>query len=337
MLDQANHLRRLVRRCTSQEVSPARLCPHLIVVASGKGGVGTTTIAVSLAAAMASRRLRTVLVDADLYGGDAAILCGLEPSYSLADLLAGRRTIREVLQPGPGGVDVVPGVWGLERLPDYPAAAGQHLLGEFEALDGHVDLLLLDGGKGPSRVVRQVWQAADLMLVLTTPETSSIVNTYALIKRLVEDIPAVPIHLLVNLAPTAEVAEDVGRRLAEACRRLLGIRLTCAGYVPADPHVAEAAAAEEPLVIAAPGCEAARYLGRLADALAASLGGRNLATQHPKGRNPNSLGKPAANVVDSRTQETVKSQKNGKKIQPCAVHNRLQLSILDRRRAVKLA
>jgi len=313
MHDQANHLRRLVRRCSSQQASASGRRPRLIVVASGKGGAGTTTLAVNLAVAMERHRLRTVLVDADLQGGDAAILCGLEQRYSLADVLDARRTIREVLQPGPGAVRVVPGVWGRERLPDYPAVVGKRLLAEFEGLAGHADLLLLDGGKGPDRAIQQLWHAADLMLALTTPETSSIINTYALIKMLAEDYPAVPIHLLVNLAPTAEVAEDVWRRLAEACRRFLAIQLTSAGHLPGDPHVAGAAAAGKPFVIAAPGCAASQRLSRLAGTLAASLADRNPAARHFRARNPDQRGRPPQNVKDTETRETTKSQKKGKK------------------------
>jgi len=322
MHDQANRLRRLVRRCSSQQASASGRRPRLVVVASGKGGTGTTTIAVNLAVAMERHRLRTVLVDADLQGGDAAILCGLEQRYSLADVLDARRTIREVLQPGPGAVQVVPGVWGRERLPDYPAAVGKRLLAEFEGLAGHADLLLLDGGKSPNRAIQQSWQAADLMLVLTTPETSSIINTYALIKMLAEDYPAVPIHLVVNLAPTAEVAEDVGHRLAEACRRFLAVQLTSAGHLPADPHIAGAAAAGKPFVIAAPRCRATRHLGRLAGTLAASLADRNPAAPHFRARNADQRGEPPQNAIDSETPETAKSQKNGKMIQPLAVDNR---------------
>jgi len=284
MHDQANHLRRLVRRFASQDASASRLRPNLIVVAGGKGGVGTTTVAVNLAVAMAGIGLRTVLVDADFYGGDAAILCGLEPHhYNIADVLASRRTIHEVLQPGPGAVQVVPGVWGSQELSDDPAAAGKRLLAELQALNPHADLLLLDGGTGSNRVMRQCWPVADLMLVLTTPETSSIVKTYALIKLLAEDTPAVPIHVLVNLAPTPDAAEDVGGRLAEASRRFLATQLHWAGYLPVDPHVAQAAAGE-PFVMAAPTCSAARHLGRLADALVASLAGgdrANLVSEQP--------------------------------------------------------
>jgi flagellar biosynthesis protein FlhG len=277
MHDQANHLRRLVRRCASQHASASRPRPNLIVVASGKGGVGTTTVAVNLAVATAGIGLRTVLVDADLYGGNAAILCGLEQHDSIADVLASRRTIHEVLQPGPGAIQIVPGVWGSQGVPDDPAAAGRRLVAELQALDPHADLLLLDGGTSPHPVIRQCWPVADLMLLLTTPETPSIINTYALIKMLVEDTPAVPIHVLVNLAPTPDAAEDVGGRLAKASRRFLATQLHWAGYLPVDPHVAAAAAAGKPFVMAAPACRAARHLGRLAGALAASLADGNRA------------------------------------------------------------
>lgn len=312
MLDQANHLRRLARRCASQEASVVGRRPHLIVVASGKGGVGTTTIAVNLAVAMAGHRLRTVLVDADLQGGDAAILCGLDPKYSLADVLDDRRTIHEVLQPGPRAIRVAPGDWRVQRPSDCRAAAGKCLMGELEGLAGDADLLLLDGGTSPDRATQPTWQAADLILVLTTPETSSVINSFALIKMLAEGNPAVQIHLLVNLASRAEVAHDVQRRLAEACRRFLGIHLTSAGHLGVDSQVAEAGARGEPFVIASPGCGATRHLQRLAAALAASLAGRNTAREHFNAPDTEPCGKPQAAVVSSLTQETPKSRKNGK-------------------------
>lgn len=312
MHDQANHLRRLVRHCAPGEDSASPRRPNLIVVASGKGGAGTTTMAVNLAVAMADLRLRTVLVDADLQGGDAALLCGVEQRYSLADVLTARRTIHEVLQPGPGAVRVVPGLWGLDKLPDCPADAGKRLLAELKHLAEDADLLILDGGKGPNRTIQQVYQAADLALILTTPENSSIINTYALIKMLAEENRAVPVHLLVNLAPTADVAEDIGRRMGEACRRFMGIQLTLAGHLPPDPLAAAAAAAGEPFVIGAPGCRAARHVARLAEALAASLPENNAVGPHFRTPDRDHRGKPRANAEHTEIQEIVTIQKKGK-------------------------
>ena len=126
MRDQADELRELVRRRIADDTAwhasnerslaanagerrPSRL--RKIVVSAGKGGVGTTTFAVNLAVSLGRLGCRTVLVDADLSGADATWLCGLQPLESLADVLSGRRTLDEVLQPGPGGIQVAPGVW----------------------------------------------------------------------------------------------------------------------------------------------------------------------------------------------------------------------------------
>ena len=267
MHDQANHLRRLVRDCAPADASAAPERPGLAVVASGKGGVGTTTIAVNLSIAAARTGLRTVLVDADQDGGDAAILCGLEERYTIADVLSGRRTVSEVLQLGPGAVRVLPGVWGLERLSDHPASAGQRLLGQLNGLGTSADLVVFDAGNGPSKIMRPLWQAADLILMVTTAEVPSIIDTYASIKALAARENAGQIRSLVNRAPSVEVARGVQRRLALACRRFLGVHLQTAGHVPDEPRAAEAGA---PFVIAAPDCDAAKQIQRLAQALAAA-------------------------------------------------------------------
>lgn len=269
MYDQANDLRRLVGHCAAPKTPARRPHPSLAFITSGKGGVGTTTIAVNLAVALARVGLRTVLVDADPCGGDAAVLCGLEEPYTLADVLAGHRIVPEVLQPGPGGVRVLPGAWGLERLPNYPPAAGSRLLGQLEGLGAEADLVVLDAGNGPNRILQRFPRAARLILVVTTPETPSIIDTFAAISALTESDTIGPIHTLVNLAPTAQLAQDVQGRLARACSRFLGIQLQTAGHVPVDPQVATAAATAEPFVIAAPGCDAARHVDRLARKVAA--------------------------------------------------------------------
>ncbi len=240
MHDQANELRRLVGNCAPPDRPASGPRPTLVVVASGKGGVGTTTIAVSLAVAIARRRLRTVLLEADPNGGDLAILCGIEQRYTLADVLASRRTVCEVLQRGPGAIGVLSGTWGLESTAGWSATAGRRLLGELQQLGGQTDVLIVDAGSNPHAITRRFWQAADLILAVTTPATPSIVKTYASIKAAAGCDRSGPIHSLVNMAPTAEIARNVHGRLARACRRLLGIDLHSAGHVVVDPTAAAA-------------------------------------------------------------------------------------------------
>src|SRR6266404_6707380 len=177
MHDQANELRALARQWAA-EAKPAAGGPRKIVVSAGKGGVGTTTVAVNLAAALGRQGCRTVLVDADFSGADAAMLCGIESRDTIADVLSGRRSVHEVLQPGPGGIQVVPGIWSPGSIPDCSPAAQQRLLRELDHLGRHAEVIVLDAGSGLNHIVQRFWQAADELLVVTTVEAVSIMDAY---------------------------------------------------------------------------------------------------------------------------------------------------------------
>ena len=266
MRDQANHLRQLVRDCATP-LPAAQSRPGLAVVSGGKGGVGTTTVAVNLAVEMAQKGLRTVLVDANPNAGDVAALCRLEERYTLADVLSGRRTVREVLQPGPATVGVLPGVWGLERLSDFPDVAIERLLQGLFGLGEKTDLILLDAGNTPNGLMRRLWREADLNLIVTTPETLAILDTYAIIKVLCGDEKPDSLYTLVNQAASATEADGVHSRLAQACQRFLGIELHQAGRLPPDLAIAAAGRASEPFATAMPNCDARPDLDRLVTTL----------------------------------------------------------------------
>jgi len=240
----------------------------MIVATSGKGGVGTTTIAVNLAVALARCGNRTVLVDADPRGGNVALHCRLQDRFTVADVFSARRTVCESLQPGPGGIHVLPGAWGLQYPADYPPAAGERLLSQLQNLQSDADLVVVDVGSGPSGLRRRFLGAADVKLLVTTPETASVLDTYAAIKALAGSDKPHSIHTLVNLAGTAETAQRVQARLADACRRFLGIETIAAGRVPAEAQLAAAARAATPLVLGAAQTSAAREFYRLAKAIA---------------------------------------------------------------------
>ncbi len=268
MHDQANDLRDLARRCAGTEVPAPGRRPRTVVLSSGKGGVGTTTIAVQLAVAMARSGRRVALVDADPRGGDVALLCGIEEQHTLADVLAGRRTVAEVLQPGPGGVEVLPGVWGWDCRCDYPPAAGERLLGQLQTLGKRADVVVLDTGNGLGGMKRRFWQAADLRLVVTTTETAAILDTYASIKAMAGTRATSAIYTLVNLCPCGETGENVHARLAHACQRFLAFEPHPAGHIAADPEIAAAGRTRNPLMPAATEHDARTQFDRLAQMMA---------------------------------------------------------------------
>ncbi|HUY89839.1 MAG TPA: AAA family ATPase [Pirellulales bacterium] len=275
MPDQANRLR-LLMRAGGREAAlrPQAAAPQLIVVASGKGGVGTTTAAVNLAASLARDGRRTVLVDADLGRADATRLCRVDDVYTVADVLAGRRNVHETLVRGPAGVQVLPGAWASGAVTDCEPAAQQRLLDELARLGPHADYIVIDAGSSLDRVVRRFWQAADRVLMVTSPEATSVTNAYAAIKLLTASGRA-PIQTLVNLAESAAVAAEIGQRLARACRRFLGINVESGCYFPFDPLVAAAGRARTPFVLAHAAAPASEQLERLASRWTAAAGTQN--------------------------------------------------------------
>jgi flagellar biosynthesis protein FlhG len=244
--------------------------PQVIAVAGGKGGVGTTTIAVNLAIALARGGRATVLVDAHLEGADVANFCPVDERYTIHDLLAGTHSIHEVLCRGPGGVQLVPGGWETGRLVEWSPPAQERLIAMLRALHPHAKFVVLDIGSGRTRIERRFWHAADKVLLVATPDPNAITNAYAAIKVLAEGDPGLPIYSLINLAPTDEAA-DVHARLAQACQRFLGMRLLAAGHLQADSHVAAASRARLPFALAAPQSEATRMIEVAAERIAAPV------------------------------------------------------------------
>jgi flagellar biosynthesis protein FlhG len=265
--DQATDLRRLADSRRPRRAASSARRAGLIVLGSGKGGVGTTTVAVNLAVALARVGRRIALIDADPTGGDVATLCGLEPRHTLTDVLAGRRTICETLQPGPGKIRVLAGRWESAdaanvRLPTDPCLAD-----ELRDLGDEVDLCLIDVGNRPDRTTRLLCRCADLVLVVTTPQTASIVGAYALIRSLASTGQAPPIRCLVNRATTAWSAEEAQNRLARACRRMLGRKLQSAGHLPDDPRIGRSIDVGTRRPITTPSRQTNRTLKRLAKSL----------------------------------------------------------------------
>jgi flagellar biosynthesis protein FlhG len=252
MPDQAYDLRRLATRCTRAQSPRRGDRPALIAVTGGKGGVGSTTVALNLAATMARTGKRTLLVDADPRGGHLALLCGIEERHTLADVLAGRRTWQEATYAGPAGIGLIAG--RRVRIDVASSATAAHqLLEQLDRRSLSADLIVVDAGNAPDGIMPGICLHADAVLMVTTTDAASVVGAYAAIKALTRpshqggaDFPLchdpcglaapgdwhVRLHVLVNMAPATHVAQTAYNRLARTCRRMLGIEPRSAGHAP---------------------------------------------------------------------------------------------------------
>jgi flagellar biosynthesis protein FlhG len=212
----------------------------MLVVSGGRLGVGATTIAVQLAAALGQEAQRVVLVDADLYRADAAALAGVAGKLTLSDVIAGRRSIHEAIQIGPAGIQIVPG----SALPETRAAINDRsisrLLRQLRSLIPHADWLIVDAGSQPSELMAQLWGEAHTVMLVTSPDAVAVMDTYALVKTLLtrRSLARAP-ALVINKLRESESAADVHRRIDQSCRRFLGLAVEFAAAMPNDPAAAD--------------------------------------------------------------------------------------------------
>jgi flagellar biosynthesis protein FlhG len=241
----------------------------LLVVSGGKGGVGTTIVAANLAVALARQGRRAVWVDADFDHGGNAPLLGLGERGSVADVLAGRRGVHEVLERGPSGVQVLAGAWASGEVSDPSPIAQERFIRELKLLAPHADAVVIDAGSSRTPLARRLWQAASAVAVVATPDSTAVMNAYAAIKTLADAEKEPTVYTLVNLAGDSATADEVHARIAAACRRFLSVRAVAAGSVPPCDFAARASG--EHLLIFPTRSESARALDRAADTLWAHL------------------------------------------------------------------
>jgi flagellar biosynthesis protein FlhG len=232
MPDQAEKLRRMV----AEDASPATLAapaPPMIAVTGGKGGVGATTVAMNLAAALADRQRRVVLVDAARHHADLAELAGVHlcRGGTLSDVLAGKSSAADVLVPGPAGALLLADRWGAKSHSDFSSSAQQRLLDELDSLGELADIVIVDTGSGVSQWSQRFWQHAHRIIVPTTCDDVAVMDAYATIKLGSTSIQA-DVRLLVNQSASDRQTAEVERRLATACQRFLGRTVSALPSLP---------------------------------------------------------------------------------------------------------
>jgi len=253
LLDQATHLRQMARR-----VSAPRM--QTIAITSGKGGVGKTNLAVNLAVVLASMKRRVVLLDADMGLANDDILCNVQPRYNLAHVVAGQKTLAEVITPVPAGFSLVAGASGLSRMADLSETDRRRLMSELETLQEVADVLIIDTGAGIGRNVLAFTATADHVVVVTTPEPTAITDAYACLKVLVRCGTAATMSLMVNQARSRDEAKAVHERVSGVCRQFLKANVIFAGFVLADPAVQDSVRRRMPFVLAHPKSAAAQCM-----------------------------------------------------------------------------
>jgi flagellar biosynthesis protein FlhG len=209
----------------------------VVSVTSGKGGVGKTMTTINLAITAAGLGQRVLVLDGDLGLANIDVVLGLNPKSNLADVIDGHTKLKDIILPGPMGIDLIPSGSGITRLTRMTYIEKLHFVDEVLSLEKDYDLLLIDTGAGISDTVLHLNAIADKNIVVTTSEPHSITDAYAMIKVLAEQFDRKKPHLLVNMCPSALEADRVYQRISDVAAQYLAFKPSYLGFIPVDPQV----------------------------------------------------------------------------------------------------
>jgi flagellar biosynthesis protein FlhG len=242
---------------------------RVITVTSGKGGVGKSNIVVNLGLAFARMGQKVLMIDADLGLANLDILLGLNPRFTMHDLLSLRRSLSEVLVEGPEGIKILPASSGIPELADLDKHQKMFLLDELDEYSENVDVVLIDTGAGISRNVLFFNIAALERIVVANNEPTSITDAYALIKVLASKHGETHFKLLVNGLSKPQEGEMVYRTMMKVTERFLGkgISLEYLGVIPYDEAIPRAVLKQQPVLSLFPRAKVSQCFTSLAKRL----------------------------------------------------------------------
>jgi flagellar biosynthesis protein FlhG len=240
---------------------------EVIGIASGKGGVGKTTVSVNLAVSLVNQGHKVMLFDADLGLANAQLALGCRPTLNFSHVLAGSHSLNDVIVTSPEGVMLVPGASGVQRMASLSRADIGQIIGLFSELKQDIDYLIIDAAAGIAESVMLLMAAAQRRFIVVRDEPSSIADAYGAIKVLIRDHDLDQIYLIPNMVSSQSAGRVLYQRISEVCGRFLGRTVRHLHSIEADEHIAQAHRHHRSVLEHAPTSPASRDFRLLAEAL----------------------------------------------------------------------
>jgi flagellar biosynthesis protein FlhG len=250
---------------------------RIIAVTSGKGGVGKTFVSANLAAALTRRGQRVLVLDADLGLANLDVVLNLHPKITLHDVFTGKATLENAIIKAPGGFSVILAGSGMVEYSRLTPDVRQQFLEVIQTIAPRFDVILLDTGAGISDVVLFSISLASEVLIVATPEPTSLTDAYAAIKVLATQQKRTHVRIVINQAARPGDGRAIASQLQQVLERFVSngsgtpVRLIHMGDIPADPSVRDAVMRRQLLLLQTPGCPAALALAQLANKIETAL------------------------------------------------------------------
>lgn len=266
-MDQAEQLRNVIKLRNQNNIQTARV----ITVTSGKGGVGKSNMTVNLAIQLQKAGKRVIIFDADFGLANIEVMFGTIPKYNLSDLIYQGKNIRDIITRGPLDIGFISGGSGVIGLNNLYMEQIQYLVKSLGELNELADVILIDTGAGISDQVLEFVMASPEVLMVTTPEPSSLTDAYSLLKALYHNPNFVAngttIHVVANKVISNEEGYAVYEKLNNVVEQFLHGSLEYLGMVPQDSALERSVRAQKPVSLNAPNSASARAFEALAQNL----------------------------------------------------------------------
>jgi len=236
----------------------------VIAITSGKGGVGKTNIVANLGLALSRLGEKVLMFDADLGLGNLDVLLGFAPKYNLSHVISGEKSIQEIILKGPGNVETLPASSGIQEFTQLSKQQKIQILTKLDLLIDSFDVLLIDTAAGISTNVLDFNATAQEILVVVSPEPTSLTDAYALMKVLSLKYSVKHCQLLVNQAASDQEGRDMYRQLNLVAERFLDISVQYFGCVLFDEKVTKSVRQQQILIELYPDSPASKCFGMLA-------------------------------------------------------------------------
>lgn len=264
-MDQAERLRRMVK---SNTVTASPSTARVITVTSGKGGVGKTNTAVNLAVQFKKAGKRVILFDADFGMANIEVMFGAVPKYNLTDMVQKGMPLKNIVTEGPLGIGFISGGSGVADLVDMEKDQLQYLIQRMRELDEMADIIVIDTGAGIGSTVMEFLTASSEIMLLTTPEPTSITDSYSLLKTL-NNTPGflekgARIYFLANRVESKSEGRAMFQNLNVVVNKFLSIQMEYLGIVPQDDAILRAVMQQSPVSINTPSSRSSKAFESLA-------------------------------------------------------------------------
>ncbi len=264
-MDQATRLRKLVKGQKERNTVAT-----VITVTSGKGGVGKSNMSVNLAIQMQMLGKRVIILDADFGLANVEVMFGIRPQYSLADLMFKSKELKDIICPGPRGIGIISGGSGIQEMANLTKYQINNLTSELYELDELADVIIIDTGAGISDAVLDFVTHSTEVVLVATPEPTSITDAYALLKSVNkrDDFDhSKKIKMVTNRVDSVKEGKELFEKLSVVVNRFLDVEIDFLGAVPQDSNVSKAVMRQVPFSIAYPKTEATQAVVDIANKL----------------------------------------------------------------------